>query len=70
MTGPELRAWRDRWQYNQAQLARALGVQPLAVTRWESGARKIPPYLPLALKTLERERAADWQDRIANHVPA
>ena len=68
MTGPELRAWRERWQFTQSQLARALGVQPLTVTRWEGGMRPLPGYLPLALETLARRRAAEWQERINSTV--
>lgn len=57
MTSEELRAWREQYQYpTQAKLARALGVQPLTVTRWELGTRKIPSMLPLALETLARRK--------------
>ncbi|MBV8856315.1 MAG: helix-turn-helix transcriptional regulator [Acidobacteria bacterium] len=39
----------------QGQLAIALGVASNTVARWERGERSIPPYLPLALQTVERE---------------
>ena len=51
----EVRAWRKAHSLTQAQLAKLLGVQWLAVQRWETGARGVPPFLHLALKQLERE---------------
>jgi len=40
----------------QAELARQLGVSRAAVSRWESGKRKIDPVLALAMNCLvERE---------------
>jgi len=66
VTPAELRAWRQTWNYaTQAELARALGLQPLAVTRWENGTRKMPTFLPLALETLARRRSADRQPATA-----
>jgi len=55
MTGKDLKAWRKRWGLSQAALAKRLGVIRLTVTRWESGARPVPSFLPLALKGLEAE---------------
>lgn len=55
-SGPDtIRAWRKAHALTQAQLARLLGVQWLAVQRWEAGTRTAPPYLPLALQQLERQ---------------
>lgn len=51
----EVRAWRKAHSLTQVQLAKLLGVQWLAVQRWEAGSRGVPPYLHLALKQLERE---------------
>ena len=53
MTRDELRKWRTDNGYSQARLAKALGVASMTVTRWEMGIRSIPPFLHLALKTLE-----------------
>lgn len=53
MTQDELRKWRTVNGYSQARLAKALGVASMTVTRWEMGIRSIPPFLHLALKTLE-----------------
>jgi len=56
MKPKELKQWRKKNKYSQSQLAKALGVITLTVSRWERGTRKIPSFLPLALKTLEKEK--------------
>jgi transcriptional regulator with XRE-family HTH domain len=56
MTGDELRKRREDLGLTQEQLATALGVAPNTVARWERSERAIPPYLSLALQTVERER--------------
>lgn len=58
MTPLDLRVWRTRQQNTQAQLACRLGVHTNTVNRWETGESNIPPFLPLALESLER-RALD-----------
>jgi transcriptional regulator with XRE-family HTH domain len=55
MTPEDLKAWRKSHGYKQVDLACALGVIPLTVTRWETGVRQIPPFLHLALRCLELE---------------
>lgn len=37
------------------ELAKALSTTTVTIWRWENGERSIPPYLPLALQTIERE---------------
>jgi len=49
-----LKAWREDNGYTQVDLALALGVIPLTVSRWERGVREIPPFLHLALEALEQ----------------
>lgn len=53
MTGQELQEWRRKWGLSQEDLGRALGVFRESVSRWETGARAIPSFLPLALEALE-----------------
>jgi DNA-binding XRE family transcriptional regulator len=52
MKTKELKRWRERFSYTQEELARALGVYQETIARWETGKRKIPPYLHLALEAL------------------
>jgi transcriptional regulator with XRE-family HTH domain len=54
----DLRTWRLLRGLSQRQLAEYLGVERLAVTRWEGGTRSMPPYLYLALRQLEQELSA------------
>jgi transcriptional regulator with XRE-family HTH domain len=53
MTGVELKEWRKRRGLSQGDLAQHLGVFRVSVSRWETGARTIPSFLPLALEALE-----------------
>lgn len=55
MTGRELQTWRLKNGYSQSQLATALGVITLTVSRWEREDRDIPPFLHLALKSLPKK---------------
>jgi DNA-binding transcriptional regulator YiaG len=69
MTGDELRAWRERWLItSQGELARLLGVHINTVHSWERGTRAIPRFLPLALETLARQRAAELLERARGPV--
>ncbi len=55
MTPKKLREFRMKFRLTQTQLAKALGVQRVTVARWETGLRKLPPMLALALKGLTSE---------------
>lgn len=55
MTKDELKKWRANSNYSQAQLAKALKVAVMTVSRWETGTRAIPTFLHLALRCLELE---------------
>lgn len=55
MTHSELREFRERLGLSQEQLAEKLKVARNTVSRWENESRKIPEFLELALKTIERE---------------
>lgn len=54
MSPLDLRVWRTRQQLTQGDLAIRLGVHINTVNRWENGDTAVPPFLPLALETLER----------------
>jgi DNA-binding XRE family transcriptional regulator len=49
----ELKLWRKKWGITQVDLAKMLGTHQVTIARWETGARKIPFLLPLALEALE-----------------
>ncbi len=55
MTGKELKEYREKIGVTQEQLSEALQVASNTVSRWERDDRAIPPYLPLALETIERK---------------
>ena len=56
MTPKELKQWRDVNGYSQGKLAEALSIHIMTVSRWERGAREIPPFLKLALGYLELKK--------------
>ncbi len=56
MKGDELRERRIALDMTQEQLAAELEAASNTVARWERGERGIPPYLSLALETVERNR--------------
>jgi len=55
MTSDNLKRWREKNRYSQSQLAKALRVHTITVSRWENEVREIPSFLHLALRCLELE---------------
>ncbi len=55
MEADELKKRREQLGMTQEQLAVALSVHVMTVSRWERGERSIPSHLPLALETVERQ---------------
>lgn len=53
----DFQRFRLRMKLTQAELARELGVSRAAVSRWESGKRRIDSVLALALQCLAERRA-------------
>ena len=56
MTPQDFTAWRTRLAMTQAQAAAALGYSVRAVAYWEHGEWPLPLSVPLACKTIERNR--------------
>ena len=50
MTPEELTAEREKLGLTQARLARALGLTPLAIWRYQSGMYKVPKLMQMALR--------------------
>ena len=55
-TAEDIKAFRQRWRLQQAELRDYLGVGPFTISRWESGSQNVrhPKMLRLALAELER----------------
>jgi transcriptional regulator with XRE-family HTH domain len=58
MNGQTLKHRREALGMSQSQLAEALSVAANTVARWERDERAIPPFLGLALETIERNISA------------
>ena len=54
MNGKELKEKRNDLSLTQEQLANELSVTGNTVARWERDEMKIPPFLHLAIETIER----------------
>ena len=54
-----LRAARDRWGWTQSDLARAAGLQPSALSHYESGARR-PSFTNLSRLAAALEVSTDY----------
>lgn len=55
MRGKELKEKRKELNFTQEQLAHELQVTANTVARWERDEMKIPPFLHLALESIERK---------------
>lgn len=54
--GNDLQKRREALGMSRDELAKALQTTSVSIWRWETGERAIPPYLPLALETVERNQ--------------
>jgi DNA-binding transcriptional regulator YiaG len=68
MIGSDLKNWRKKWSITQVTLAEMLGTYQVTIARWETGARKIPFLLPLALEALENRMRKEQDHGIAGRV--
>lgn len=55
MDGQALKEWRESRGLSQTELAQKLGVNFITLSRWEREVQAIPPFLHLALQSLERQ---------------
>jgi DNA-binding transcriptional regulator YiaG len=62
----ELKRRREGLGITQGELAREFGVDVMTISRWERGTRSIPPYLELALQTVERRYKARLRSTDSN----
>jgi predicted transcriptional regulator len=69
MTGSDLKMWRKRWSITQVDLAKMLGTYQVTIARWETGARKIPFLLHLALEALENRMRKEQEHGFTGGVP-
>jgi len=57
MTPSELKQLRGRLDFTQPELAEAIGVHPMTVSKWERGAQGIPePVAKLVQRMVEERR--------------
>jgi transcriptional regulator with XRE-family HTH domain len=63
MAPEDLKTWRKKNGYTQPELAQALGVHPVSISRWEHGVRETPPFLQLALERLECMKGGEHEPR-------
>lgn len=54
MTIEELKAFRDKWNLSQRDLAPRIGYHHSTVASWELGHRRIPVRVDLLIAALER----------------
>jgi predicted transcriptional regulator len=69
MIGSDLKNWRKKWSITQVALAEMLGTYQVTIARWETGARKIPFLLPLALEALENRMRIEQGNGFAGGMP-
>lgn len=56
MKSEQLKQFRKSTGWSQKKLAKELGVIQQAISKWESGKRKIPLYIEKLIECLEERR--------------
>src|ERR1051326_959268 len=59
ITGTRITAWRKRFRYSKARLARQLGRTPQTIAKWEESRGIAPHARAIALQLLGLERVMD-----------
>jgi len=52
MTAAQLREWRKRMSFTQAEAANHLGCSKRSIQNWEAGASDVPRYIALAMSAV------------------
>jgi len=68
MNPEELIAWRQKHGLTQMALAGMLNVTRACVSMWESGKRKVPAFLHLALKCLKVKKGGESRKKRATKM--
>ncbi|MBI5633911.1 MAG: helix-turn-helix transcriptional regulator [Nitrospirae bacterium] len=55
MTPQQFQQWRIDHDYTQAEIAEVLGVHYRTISKWEIGARKIPPFMHITLRCVNEK---------------
>ncbi len=55
MTKEQFQQWRIEHGYTQAEIAEVLGVHFRTISKWEIGARKIPPFMHITLRCINEK---------------
>jgi DNA-binding transcriptional regulator YiaG len=63
MKGSELLEFREKLGLSREEMARELKTTYPTIYRWETDDRAIPPYLDLALQTIERNHKKTKKDK-------
>jgi transcriptional regulator with XRE-family HTH domain len=69
MNSDELKTWRKGWGLSQEKLAQLLGFHRVSIAQWETGRRRIPSLLPLALEALEHRLRKEGNNGSVDGVP-
>lgn len=64
MEKEELLVWLKKNKWRTKDLADILGVSTMWVSTWRCGRRPVPQWLPLCLRTIEREKFGDADQRL------
>ncbi len=68
MTREDLEKWRKDHGLTQEALGKKLGVTRVCISRWESGKRKVPAFLQLALNCLKVKKGGESKKKRATKM--